>query len=333
MGAGAIDFDGRGYDTMIKPAFDAPLADTDCESCGQCVALCPTGALTERLPIAKNVPLAETLTQSTCVECGKGCDLKYASHGSLLLRALPADLGLLCEKGRFESLNIWRNRIIEPLVNKVASPLSEGSGSGIHSRCSGGAWGSAPLEKMASFEEAVAFIHENIKNYNPQNIAVAISGICTNETIAQLLSFANETLKSDNIYAIKGKGGALPEATEILTKHMNLLPEGNTQGLANAGVNMEDGALKDAVQSGNIKALFAFGDTVPVEWRNHLDLLVLADSAMSDAAEVADVVLPFAAPFETTGTITLQDGQHKQLTAAVPPACGMDAVEMVRLLR
>jgi len=38
---------GRGFNTVVKPAFELPLHQTACTFCGQCVAVCPTGALTE----------------------------------------------------------------------------------------------------------------------------------------------------------------------------------------------------------------------------------------------------------------------------------------------
>lgn len=37
----------RGFNTVIAPAFSAPMIETNCTFCGQCVAVCPTGALTE----------------------------------------------------------------------------------------------------------------------------------------------------------------------------------------------------------------------------------------------------------------------------------------------
>ncbi|HUM56748.1 MAG TPA: 2Fe-2S iron-sulfur cluster-binding protein, partial [Bacillota bacterium] len=40
---GAIDFANRGWNLEVTPAFNDPLADTDCVGCGQCVAVCPTG--------------------------------------------------------------------------------------------------------------------------------------------------------------------------------------------------------------------------------------------------------------------------------------------------
>jgi NADH-quinone oxidoreductase subunit G len=37
----------RGFDTVVSPAFGMPMVDTNCTFCGQCVSVCPTGALTE----------------------------------------------------------------------------------------------------------------------------------------------------------------------------------------------------------------------------------------------------------------------------------------------
>ncbi|MDR2487094.1 MAG: [FeFe] hydrogenase, group A [Clostridiales Family XIII bacterium] len=42
---GCIDFTHRGWDMMVGTAFDMPLAETDCVGCGQCAAVCPTGAI------------------------------------------------------------------------------------------------------------------------------------------------------------------------------------------------------------------------------------------------------------------------------------------------
>jgi NADH dehydrogenase/NADH:ubiquinone oxidoreductase subunit G len=41
----AINFEGRGFDTSIGTFFDKPLPETTCVFCGQCVGVCPTGAL------------------------------------------------------------------------------------------------------------------------------------------------------------------------------------------------------------------------------------------------------------------------------------------------
>jgi len=101
-GAAAIGLVDRGFDTVVQPALDADLGDAGCIACGQCAAVCPTGALTETTMLAKQVPLEETYTQTRCPHCEIGCEVRLATKGDLVLRALPAEKGgLLCQKGRF----------------------------------------------------------------------------------------------------------------------------------------------------------------------------------------------------------------------------------------
>lgn len=51
QGVGVIGANNRGFDTHIACAFEASLKDVDCVNCGQCVNVCPTGALTEKSEI------------------------------------------------------------------------------------------------------------------------------------------------------------------------------------------------------------------------------------------------------------------------------------------
>jgi hypothetical protein len=63
------------------------------------------GALTEKLPARKNVPLPEKTVEGTCARCSVGCGIDYHWHGSLFTRvteryAAPSN-GKLCKKGKF----------------------------------------------------------------------------------------------------------------------------------------------------------------------------------------------------------------------------------------
>ena len=86
-GVGAIDFTGRGYDTKVRPA-DGLMADSVCESCGECVAACPVGALAlkgEILPPSREVT-------TTCPYCGVGCQLDLHVDPDRLTVTLTVDL-------------------------------------------------------------------------------------------------------------------------------------------------------------------------------------------------------------------------------------------------
>lgn len=102
MGKTNLGLLGRGFDTMVSPAFALPLEESDCMFCGQCVTVCPTGALREKEPVIKRVPVREQSVQSVCNFCAALCstDLRYV--GNTVMRALPqGERGLLCKGGRF----------------------------------------------------------------------------------------------------------------------------------------------------------------------------------------------------------------------------------------
>lgn len=62
----AINFSGRGFDTQISTFFDQPLPQTTCVFCGQCVGVCPTGALKPKREwlLEQGLPL-EQIMQAT----------------------------------------------------------------------------------------------------------------------------------------------------------------------------------------------------------------------------------------------------------------------------
>ncbi len=106
QGIGVFGYIYRGFATVVAPSFGVPFGeDTTCISCGQCVSACPVGALTEKLPARKNVPLPEKTVEGTCTRCSVGCGIDYRWHGSLFTRVTerdgPPNSGKLCRKGKF----------------------------------------------------------------------------------------------------------------------------------------------------------------------------------------------------------------------------------------
>ena len=119
---GAIALLGRGHTTRVGVFGDGPMAASVCTSCGQCVATCPTGALSTKEAPAKIVRRVET----TCPYCGVGCGLvvPVREDGRLALMAddVPSNkssLGTLCVKGRFGTGFVHSpDRITHPMVRR-----------------------------------------------------------------------------------------------------------------------------------------------------------------------------------------------------------------------
>lgn len=107
----AIAAAGRGFDARIATEFDAELPDSACVYCGNCIGVCPTGALKSVREHELRAdddwhPEEETVTTTICSFCGVGCNLElHVQQGSIVNVTSPADHsvthGHLCIKGRF----------------------------------------------------------------------------------------------------------------------------------------------------------------------------------------------------------------------------------------
>lgn len=118
MGVTALGLVGRGFESSVQPEFTLPLKDSGCISCGQCVSVCPTGALLENDPIIKNLPMEMEETATVCSFCSVGCEQRVQSRGSMLVRVLPGKGDLLCRKGRFAFEYASKERVKVPLLRK-----------------------------------------------------------------------------------------------------------------------------------------------------------------------------------------------------------------------
>ncbi|MCL1593392.1 MAG: 2Fe-2S iron-sulfur cluster-binding protein [Actinomycetia bacterium] len=107
----AIDVAGRGLSSTIATEFDIALPDSACVYCGNCVGVCPTGALmfTSEFRMREAGTWNETeqhVTTTICSFCGIGCNLELHVQDNRIVKVTsPLDhsvtSGHLCIKGRF----------------------------------------------------------------------------------------------------------------------------------------------------------------------------------------------------------------------------------------
>ena len=107
----AIAVAGRGFDARISTEYDAPLTASACVYCGNCIGVCPTGALMFRSEHEMRASgtwdeAAQTTTDTICPYCGVGCTLTlHVQDGAIVKVTSPIESsvteGHLCVKGRF----------------------------------------------------------------------------------------------------------------------------------------------------------------------------------------------------------------------------------------
>jgi predicted molibdopterin-dependent oxidoreductase YjgC len=107
----AIGVAGRGFSAHISTEFDVPLPDSACVYCGNCIGVCPTGALMFKSEYEMRAAgtwneAQQTRTDTVCPYCGVGCELTvHAQEGQIVKVSSPLDhsvtQGNLCIKGRF----------------------------------------------------------------------------------------------------------------------------------------------------------------------------------------------------------------------------------------
>jgi formate dehydrogenase major subunit len=210
QGNDVIGRTGKGYATRIGFDLDDPMGASSCVTCGECVAACPTGALTNKpvngVPIRPRWELDAVST--VCPYCGVGCALTYYVDRERRAIAFadgrdqPGSQRRLCVKGRYGwDYAASPQRLTVPLIRREASypkgPLSadvRGDVDGGHGRSGRGgrrAGGLVPYEEVmphfreASWDEALDLVARRLRGIHAESGPGAIAGFgsakCSNE--------------------------------------------------------------------------------------------------------------------------------------------------------
>jgi len=183
QGASAIDVINRGGHSHIEPFSGGKF---DCEYCGNCVSVCPVGAIMSRLHRHSYRPWqVREEVETICPYCAVGCTVVAQVRDDVILRVVPkigsaVNNGMLCSRGRFGYEFVGsRERLTLPLIRK-----------------------NGVLEE-STWEEAISLVAGKLIDIKTRSGSDSIAGIasprCTNEDNYVFQKFMRVTIGTNNV--------------------------------------------------------------------------------------------------------------------------------------
>ncbi len=182
QGVGAIDIAYKGFGAKVCPPFEQ---DLNCEFCGQCVMVCPTGALSGKQWTGRGRYWHIREVDTICPYCGVGCSITLHVKDNEIVRVTAKEGrgvndGLLCVKGRFGYQFVSSpDRLTTPLIRKNGELVP------------------------ATWDEALDFTAAKLREirdtHGPDAIAGLSSARCTTEDNYLFQKFLRAALGTNNV--------------------------------------------------------------------------------------------------------------------------------------
>ncbi len=179
----SISVTGRGSHSFVEPFSGGRY---DCEYCGNCLTVCPVGAIMSRLHRHSYRPwFVEKETETVCGFCGVGCSMVLQMRENSIIRAIPRrgvgfNEGLLCARGRFGYEYVEGGEELTTPLMRVDGEL-----------------------RQVSWEEALSFTARRLGEIRDEfgggAVGAVASGRCTNEDNYMLQKLMRFVIGSNNI--------------------------------------------------------------------------------------------------------------------------------------
>jgi len=183
-----LDMGWRGHDTQIVCDNNLPMGESSCVQCGECVQLCPVGALIDKKTVGQARTWEIKKTRVTCPYCGVGCQINMHIKDNKFIRATAYEenwpkqpnKGMLCVKGRYGLDYVQHpDRLTDPFI-RVNGEF-----------------------RKATWDEALGFtahrFQEIKEKYGPDSLGVLASAKITNEENFQAMKFARVVFNTNNV--------------------------------------------------------------------------------------------------------------------------------------
>jgi formate dehydrogenase major subunit/formate dehydrogenase alpha subunit len=185
----------RGDEARIVAGAGKALLEARCESCGACVAYCPTGALENRMSF--ELGRADKAVTTTCTYCGVGCQFDLQVKNGKVIRvtsnpAAPVNGMHLCVKGRYGYDFIHhQDRLQKPRVRRY---LLEDASERPQDR---GDW--VEVDWEIALEITSRKLVQTRDTFGPDSVGVLTSAKCLNEENYLMNKFARQVIGTNNI--------------------------------------------------------------------------------------------------------------------------------------
>jgi len=189
----------RGFEERIVAGADTTMLEARCESCGQCVAYCPTGALSNKMNYGMARAHQVKKVTTTCSYCGVGCQFDLLVKNNKVIGVssnpnAPVNGMALCVKGRYGYDYIHHpDRLLKPRVRKYL--LEDGK----KKEVGGAGWEWVETDWDTALNLAVDKFRLTRDNFGADSIGVLTSAKCTNEENYLMNKLARQVIGTNNI--------------------------------------------------------------------------------------------------------------------------------------